>query len=480
MANRNNNLSPTAANIISSLGIKGVTGKIPSGAEGSSFSGFIPVLNENGKIDLSFIPPGAAAVSVTRFYNVAIVDPMAEDDGSPRTGSVIAPYITISEAAASFTPDEDHAYASSCAILLMPGKYDDESIVFSASPKDALIIGIGECMLGSSPFSISGLNGSLALHNIVSNGTIRVEGATEIQCLGKCYIKNLYASGSILKISADSSVESTDITNIAYIANASRVGYTYDNQTGATETTVKDALDRMDGRRIRVANITADSSGFDIGDSSYVDVAPQKINGREIYDLTAFGRTLVDGINQLVNIGKNPTFDTVTANKVIAESIETKTLKMDSLTLGSYRFGIDRYGYLIVADIDEPITPPEGVIFLEDTGDSQGGKIYVLGVYNGRMYIDDADDSSSEHKSMQAVHITDATTGAEYDITMVNGRLKISGSGPGPESSVFVVDETTGLYHKVVAVTDPETHEVDIGIEQQGVHPTDLDINVGS
>ena len=44
-----NGQTPTAANIISSLGIKGAIGKIPEGAEGSSFSGFVPYLNKDGK-----------------------------------------------------------------------------------------------------------------------------------------------------------------------------------------------------------------------------------------------------------------------------------------------------------------------------------------------------------------------------------------------------------------------------------------------
>lgn len=482
MANRNNNLSPTAANIISSLGIKGATGKIPSGVEGSSFSGFIPVLNENGQLDLSFIPPGAAAVSVTRFHNVAIVDPGAVDDGSPRTGSVIAPFITIQEAAASFTADEGYDYAGRCAILLMPGKYDDWDIRFSAAPKEALIIGIGECILGSSAVLIDGLGGGITLSNIISNGTVNIVGASDILCLGRCYIKTLQASGSILKLSADSKVESTNIINISYISDAGHVGYTYNDQTGATETTVKDALDRIGGRRIRVINVTADSSGFDINNPPYVDVEPQQIGGRETYDLTEFGRVLIDGINRLVRIGKNPIFDTVNAGKVIADTIEAKTLKMDFLTLGNYKFGIDKYGYLIVADEGSSITPPKGVIFLEDTGDSQAGQLYVLGVSNGRMYIDKADDdSSSSHQSTQYVKITDAITGEEYEITMVNGRLMISGagSGSGLESNLFVLDESTGLYHKIVAVTDPETHEVDLALEQQGVPPTELNIDIG-
>lgn len=482
MANRNKNLSPTAANIISSLGVKGAVDKIPTGATGSSFGGYVPVLNADGKIDLSFIPPGAAAISVTRFHNVAIVDPGAVDDGSPRTGSVIAPYITIREAASSFTADEGHdGHASRCAILLMPGKYDDEEALFAVLPKEALIIGIGECVLGSSPFYVSGLGGKLTLVNIVSNGTIRVVGASEIQCLGKCYIHTLSASGSRLKLSADSRVESTDIANVAYLSDASRVGYTTNPDTGATETTVKDALDRIDGRRIRITNITADSSGFDIAEPEYTDVSPEKISGREIYDLTDFGRVLVEGINRLVRLGRNPEFDTVTADKVIANSVETKALKMDALVLGGYKLAIDTYGYLVIADGDEPITPPKGVIFIEDTGDSQRGQLYMIGVANGRMYIENADDgSSSSPEAVQVIHITDANTGAEYAITMENGRMKIEGgSSSGPLSNLFALDESTGLYHKVVAVRDPDTHKVDLGIEQNGVTAASLNIGIG-
>ena len=47
--------------------------------------------------------------------------------------------------------------------------------------------------------------------------------------------------------------------------------------------------------------------------------------------------------------------------------------------------------------------------------------------------------------------------------------LLADGGAAGYEPGLYIEDETSGLYHKITAVTDPETGEVNIGIEQEGV-----------
>jgi hypothetical protein len=87
-----NALNPTAANIISSLGVKGATSE---GGEG--YSGYVPMLDESGKLSLSFIPQGAAAMAMPPLHDVAFVDPGSNSE-TP-TGSIAAPFKTLSDAA---------------------------------------------------------------------------------------------------------------------------------------------------------------------------------------------------------------------------------------------------------------------------------------------------------------------------------------------------------------------------------------------
>ena len=65
------NLSPTAANILSSLGIKGAT-------VGENIAGCVPVLDANGKISVNLIPEGAAKLSVSSISNVVFVESTRE------------------------------------------------------------------------------------------------------------------------------------------------------------------------------------------------------------------------------------------------------------------------------------------------------------------------------------------------------------------------------------------------------------------
>lgn len=44
-----------------------------------------------------------------------------------------------------------------------------------------------------------------------------------------------------------------------------------------------------------------------------------------------------------------------------------------------------------------------------------------------------------------------------------------SGGGPSIGDGVFIPDPATGKFHKLIAVTDPDTGEVNIGIEQNGL-----------
>ena len=241
--------------------------------------------------------------------------------------------------------------------------------------------------------------------------------------------------------------------------------------------TVDDALNRLHARKIRISKIEYGDSGFDVGSSSYIDISADSSGSGDIYDLRTMERILVSGINDVIAKSKNPVVGTLTANKVIADSIETMTLKMDALVLGGYKLSIDTQGYLVVIDGDATITPPEGVILIEDTGSSSPGAVYAISVNNGRLKIDSAnDDSDSPSSVVTEFRVVDSVSGDEYVITAENGRLVLSTANDSDSSvtytsKLYVMDESTGISYKVVAIKDPETGEVNLGADRNGIGP---------
>ena len=423
MADRN----PTAANILSSLGVKGAVSMIPEGEEPSSYAGFVPVLDESGRLDIKFIPSRAVESIVAPIKNVVVVDPGST--AVEETGSVVAPFKTIDAAAAAAKPDA----SGRCAILLVPGRYPamGNSIAqFSNMPSEVFFLGIGECVLDATTFNVGGIanNGSVFFRDIVAESCVKVVNSCTVTCLGRTYFDRLEAgSGSLLKLSSEARVSSTDIERVSYLSEASRVG----NGSSVPGATVKDALDRVGGRRVRILNVTADSSGFSYDSSSYADVEAESSDQREVYDLRRFEKVLIDGINRFVEKGKDISAETVTAKTVKAEVVETDKLKMDAMVLGGYKLAIDPYGYLVVADGDTPIEPPDGVILISDSAASSYA-VYAITVINGRLHFANADmedDSGSSPDVVTELDITDSETGAEYSVRVEDGRLVLVGDG---------------------------------------------------
>ena len=98
---------------------------------------------------------------------------------------------------------------------------------------------------------------------------------------------------------------------------------------------------------------------------------------------------------------------------------------MDALALGGYKLTIDTYGYLVVADGSQPLPPPpDSVVLIRDTGSSGEGAIYLLGVANGRLFIDPYDDGSSSPVE-NVLNVYDPDTGYEYAVSVDNGRVVI-------------------------------------------------------
>ena len=449
-----NSLNPTAANIISSLGIKGATvdEKLP---------GFVPVLNANGMLDAKFIPPASIGIAVPPLTNVAFVDP--NTSVSERTGSIAAPFLNITEAVSNF------AERSCVAIMLCPGSYPDSDILFRGSPSSVFLIGLGECRFMANQVVMYGLAtiSRVFLQNIVTDTTIRIPGDRSVFCFGNTSIGVLnVGSGGSVSLSAESRVFSTDAGSVSYLSEASNVG----NTSTVAGATVEDALTRLNGRKIRVANITVGSSGFIIG-SSYTDIDADSSGQFDIYDLSERERSLAAGVNKFTEHKDDIVVKTVTADTITADIVNARDFNTESIVLGGYRLAIDEYGYLVVLDgSDDPPHPPEGVILLQDTVD---GTYYVLRISSGRLYIANAEVGSSSSPVYTEIHITDPDTGIEYELRVVNGRLVLSGVGSGSESwgrlpTIYAVDEATGLYHRVTVVAGDGSSEYVVGLDQAG------------
>lgn len=449
---------PTAANIISSLGVKGAIASIPQGVDPAAYAQFVPMLDADGKLSVDFIPSSVVEKVVRPITNVVIVDPNTEVDDDNRSGSAVAPFKNLHEAAANVGFDG----SKHCAILLMPGKYSGNDNAYmefkQATAGTVVIIGIGDVELATSILNIYGQavsGGKVYLQNVSTNNSIQVYYSSSVMCLGRTYVGGKLLVGQItLKLSSESRIASTDARTVQYLSELSYIG----NTSAVPGVTAKDALDRLDARKIRIAKLVLGESGIDVGGSSYEDLSATSDSGTDIYDLRKHDQAVVGGVRKLQDSLKNLVSETVTAKKIVADEIQVNSLKMNALTLGGYKLGIDAYGYLVILDGDSAITPPKGVILIEDTGSSGNGEIYAISVSNGRLNVGiDAGESSSP-EVLQALTVVDARTGEEYEVTMVNGRLEIVGtigsdSTPDNAPRLWAIDEGTGKYHQVVAVT---------------------------
>ena len=423
MADRN----PTAANILSSLGVKGAVSMIPEGEAPSSYAGFVPVLDKSGRLDIKFIPSRAVEDIVTPLKNVIVVDPGSAAE--EQTGSIVAPFKTIDAAAAAAKPDA----SGRCAILLVPGRYPafgNSMAQFSDAPSEVFFLGIGECILDTTTFNVGGLadSGSVFFKDIVEVSCVNIVNPCTVVCLGRTYLGRLEAgSGSLLKLSSEARVESTSVEHVSYLSDASRVG----NDSDVPGGNVKEALNKVYGRKIRVLNVGAGDSAFSYGDSSYVDIEAESASDGDIYDLRRLEKVIVDGINKFVKKEKDIKVDTVSAESVKAALVEADSVKVKSVVMGGYKLAVDPYGFLVVVDGDVPVEPPDGVILISDSAASSYA-VYAITVTNGRLHFanaDMADDSGSSPDVVTELDITDSETGAEYSVKVEDGRLVLVGEG---------------------------------------------------
>lgn len=423
---------PTAANIISSLGIKGAT-------VDENLPGYIPVLGPDGMLSARLVPPDAAVEQLPALSNVAFVDPYTTVADRLRKGSVVAPFKTLQEVADRFEPTAAASSGGIVACVLSPGMYGDGYIQFpdGREPAGLYLIGIGDCRFASnvSSFGIyrlsapAGTRPSVFIQNVRMSGTISVRAYNaSVTVAGRSYVHVLNGlDGMTLTLSPESRVDSTNASSVSYLADGYRIG----NTSRVDGATVGDALDRLGGRKIRIANAKATDSGLGADSTSpYADIAAQSESGVDLFDLSGRDRLLAERINTLFRRTKNVVADTVYSKTVTADAIYVDDLRMQSLTLGGYRLYVDTYGYLVVADgADVPPKPVETSMWLRDT---VTGILYMIGVEDGRMYIADTADPSDSSSSMDVrdeFTVTDSATGASYAVTVANGRLTLTRKG---------------------------------------------------
>ena len=408
---------PTAANIISSLGINGLT-------VDKSLPGYIPVLDDNGKLSAELIPDTGKLFAVKTLFNVAFIDPNTDVEDN-RNGSITAPYKSITEAASDFSPT-----LNKIAFMLAPGVYSDTDVAFKNAPTSVYLIGLGEWKFRSgSIFTLTGLAGDkpAVFFQNISAATVKIVSKAAVTVIGKSYIESLLCgdngSNSNLYIGADARVSSSNIDAISYLSEADNIG----NTSVVKGTTVSDALNRLNGRKLRVVNVKTDNFGFDVDSaSSFSDISVDTSGSFEYYDLRERDRILIEGINKLVSRGENLTVKTVTADKITAEIIDVNELRMKTLKLNGYQLTIDTYGYLVLLDGADtvPTIPNDAILLL----DKQAGTIYALGVASGRLYVEETEGTSSD-SVQESLKLNDTKTGYTYNVYISDGKVCIQKTG---------------------------------------------------
>ena len=445
----NSNISPTAANIISSLGIKGAT-------VSDALPGYVPVLGPDGTLSAKFIPADAALSAIPGLSDAAFVDPNTDVEQSLRKGSVEAPYKTLSEAAEKFRPSLSSQSAKNVAFILAPGMYGvdgntsvdfpqgwNEAFPLRGNPSNVYLIGIGGCRF-SNDIVVSGMDTSsgqtLVLQNVdIGSHSLTVLGNATVVLFGKTYVGGNLSAGSsdsggtrvqlnvgVLRLSADSYVGSPYANSIEYISKDATIANTSGVRGSAT---VREALDRLDARKIRFARIYGSGSGLTAG-SSY-DVSAESAGGYDVYKTGDRDRALVDAIRNIYGKFENINAQTVTAVDIEATgTLTAKTLSIDVLKLSGYEVEIDNYGYLVVSDV-RPSNPDDGAVILRDLAPGDG-RLWLVGVYDGRMFVeryyeDGSSDSSSSYAFpyplVDEIDLNDGTK--NYKVTISDGQMTI-------------------------------------------------------
>ena len=137
-------------------------------------------------------------------------------------------------------------------------------------------------------------------------------------------------------------------TTVSYLAAGDRIANAGTTVPGSK---VSDALESLASRVISIPLFAARSTGIAVDGQTYESVPP----GGSIYRLSAFGISLAQAANAVFHKdGDSPTYGTVTAtglaaNTVVASSVTAETLKFGSADSVKAMVTVDSDNFLVIS-----------------------------------------------------------------------------------------------------------------------------------
>lgn len=340
-----NTFTPTAANIIASLGIKGAS---VTGGEG--MSGYVPVLNEDGRLDVSTFDAQelTKSLDVAPLTNLAYVD-YGSTHNAP-TGSSLAPFKSLKDAMAKGF--------GSYVIVGTPG--DAENVSASASKSDVIrIFSTSETAFGNLTFTGLKAGQTFVFWNINANAiTFSGESPCKVVFFGRGTVGSLVGTTTDAENPTSYSIAELaysaeyDIQNKKYVASERLLDTSARVANSSTEvqgTTVSDATTRLGQRTITVTTFTSEKNVGLVEGTKTIEVTRGAAEGRDDYALTDTG--LAEAANSIFHKDNDsPVYQDVTAATVTATSVEATSMKIDSMTLGDSTLIVDADGFLVVKE----------------------------------------------------------------------------------------------------------------------------------
>lgn len=297
-----NKLNPTAANILSSLQIKGATT-----GTGPDKYGYVPILNAEGKLDIGVIPLDSIStdISIQGLNATAFVDLKSESDNPD--GSIAKPFRTL-QAAISATDSSGNPFEY---FILAPGDYGSVELDFQGHS------GTTVYFIGSAQFDTLTVRnyetGFLSVFINVSANKLMMATPefASVTLLGYCQfgeVRGVLSSDD--EVTADVYLQAVNIgpcatllsqpvnaAKLTYVASAGRIGndHTASLILGAS---VADALKRLQGKRLRLPIFKVDpfdhQISYDLEDLQSREDASAET---DYYSFERFATTLVEALN---------------------------------------------------------------------------------------------------------------------------------------------------------------------------------------
>lgn len=336
-----NAYSPTAANVLSSLGVNGA-----SIEGGTAKSGYVPILDASGKLDISTLPMDliSARIEVPALDNAIYVDAKAGQSGVPYvpTGSIVAPFASLREAAAT---------GASGFVLVSGSDYAIDSVTMNTEDAVIKLSSTGSSSYGSLAFYGYRPGSCFILENIsVGELSFRASCSCRVILTGHCTIRKIkgetadpsdpmsekYLSEVVIGPSAEVIDIDSSVNYVSYWTTSDRLT----NSSSVVGKTVSDATDRLGQRHIRTAVFTADASG--IHASGTQDVTAAEEDGYDCHDITESSKSLAAAANAtFYKRNDSPKFsNTVVADLAAEVAVSAPEISAESFYVNDVRMTV--------------------------------------------------------------------------------------------------------------------------------------------